>query len=88
MKTILALTAATLTFGAVTVEARQTLCNPNPTYTQPGQWHIAPNGCSYSRTKAPGEGEVWMLISNPHHIGGQNSRSGCARGGRVSMRVV
>ena len=64
MKTILALTAATLTFGAVTVEAQQTFYNPNPTYAQPGQWYIAPNGCSYSRTKAPGEGVVWMLISN------------------------
>ena len=79
MKTILALTAATFTFGPVTAEAQQTLYNPNPTYVLAGQWYIAPNGCSYSRTQAPGEGVVWMLISNSHHIGGQNSQSGCER---------
>ena len=79
MKTILALTAATLTFVAVNAEAQQTLYNPNPTYVQAGQGYIAPNGCSYSPTQAPGESVVWMLISNPHHIGRQNSHGGCAR---------
>lgn len=53
MKTILALTAAYLTFGAVTAESQQTLYNPNPTYVQARQWYIAPNGCSYSHTQAP-----------------------------------
>jgi len=79
VKTILALTAAYLTFGAVTAESQQTLYNPNPTYLQARQWYIAPNGCSYSHTQAPGEGVVSKFISNPHHIGGQHSHNGYAR---------
>jgi len=41
------------------------------------QWMIAPNGCSYSRTQAPGQPVQWMLIHNPHHIGGSRSRPDC-----------
>lgn len=82
MKLIFALTAATFAFGAISVEAEQTLFNPNPTFAQSGQWYVAPNGCSYTRTQAPGEGVVWMLIPNPHHmhdIGGKRASASCPR---------
>ncbi|WP_439140027.1 hypothetical protein [Planktotalea sp.] len=80
MKLILAATAATFTFGAVTAEAQTTprTLNP-PSVVQSGQWYIAPNGCSYSRTQAPGQAVQWMLIANPHHIGGRNATSACPR---------
>lgn len=75
MKTLIAAIALSLTFTAV--GAQETLYNPNPTYAQAGQWYIAPNGCSYSRTQAPGQPVMWMLIQNPHHIGGRNATSAC-----------
>lgn len=34
-----------------------------------GNWYIAPNGCAYSRTQAPGMPAMWYLIQNPHHLG-------------------
>lgn len=77
MKTILAAAALSLSFTAVTAQAQQTLYNPTAVYAQAGQWYNAPNGCSYSRTQAPGQGVVWMLIANPHHIGGRNARASC-----------
>ncbi|MDQ7069489.1 MAG: hypothetical protein Q9M48_01865 [Rhodobacterales bacterium] len=36
-----------------------------------GQWLILSNGCSYSRAQAPGYPMQWILILNPHHIGGK-----------------
>ena len=42
------------------------------------QWMTTADGCSYSRTQAPGQRPVWMLIKNPHHIGGKNAHRGCA----------
>ena len=33
-----------------------------------GQWFTTHDGCSYSRTHAPGYGVTWVLIQNPHHI--------------------
>lgn len=75
MKTILAAAALSMTFTAV--GAQETLYNPNPVYAQAGQWYHAPNGCSYSRTQAPGQPVVWMLILNPHHIGGRNATPNC-----------
>lgn len=76
MKTLIAAVALSLTFSAAS--AQDTLYNPNPTYAQNGQWYIAPNGCSYSRTQAPGQPVQWMLILNPHHIGGKNATRACA----------
>ncbi len=76
MKTLIAALALSLSFTAA--NAQQTLYNPNPQYAQAGQWYTAPNGCSYSRTQAPGQPVMWMLIRNPHHIGGRNATSACA----------
>jgi hypothetical protein len=80
MKLIFALTAATLTFGAVTADAQvapRTFMTP--AVAQTGQWYIAPSGCSYTRTQAPGQSVIWMLIQNPHHIGGRNATAVCPR---------
>ena len=78
MKLILAATLATLTFGAITAEAQTAPRSyMSPSVAQTGQWYIAPNGCSYSRTQAPGQPVVWMLIANPHHIGGRNATAAC-----------
>lgn len=75
MKTIIAAAALSMTFTAAA--AQETLYNPNPVFAQAGQWYQAPNGCSYSRTQAPGQPVVWMLILNPHHIGGRNATRAC-----------
>ena len=42
-----------------------------------GQWFTAPNGCSYSRAKAPGYPASWHLILNPHHIGQPPAKRSC-----------
>ncbi|SIT15033.1 hypothetical protein SAMN05421759_12146 [Roseivivax lentus] len=42
-----------------------------------GQWFTTPDGCSYSRTQAPGYPVRWMLILNPRHIGQPNAHRGC-----------
>ena len=77
MKTFLAAAALSLSF-ALPALAQETLYNPNPMYAQAGQWYTAPNGCSYTRTQAPGQPVQWFLIVNPHHIGGRNATSACA----------
>ena len=77
MKTILV--AATLSLPcALPALAQETLYNPTPGFAQTAQWYAAPNGCSYSRTQAPDQPVMWMLIQNPHHIGGRNATSACA----------
>ncbi|MGI3169400.1 hypothetical protein ACRARG_09630 [Pseudooceanicola sp. C21-150M6] len=43
------------------------------------QWITLTNGCSYSRTQAPGYAPMWILIQNPHHIGQPNVHKGCQR---------
>lgn len=43
-----------------------------------GNWYIAPNGCAYSRTQAPGGHATWFLIQNPHHLGLPPKHEGCA----------
>lgn len=63
--------AAAQTAGAFTPRA------PQGTQMMGGQWMTTANGCSYSRTQAPGQRPVWMLIQNPHHIGQRNAHSGC-----------
>ncbi|QFT46785.1 hypothetical protein FIU97_09390 [Roseivivax sp. THAF40] len=42
-----------------------------------GQWFTTPDGCSYSRTQAPGYPVQWMLVLNPRHIGQANAHSRC-----------
>lgn len=42
------------------------------------QWITTPDGCSYSRTQAPGYPVQWILILNPHHIGKPNAHIKCA----------
>ena len=42
------------------------------------QWITTPDGCSYSRTQAPGYPVQWILILNPHHIGQPDAHIGCA----------
>ena len=42
------------------------------------QWITTPDGCSYSRAKAPGYAEQWILIIYPHHIGKPNAHVNCA----------
>lgn len=37
-----------------------------------------PDGCTYSRTQAPGRAPVWYLVLNPHHVGMPNAHRGCA----------
>jgi len=38
----------------------------------------SPDGCTYSRTQAPGHAPVWYLVQNPHHVGMPNAHRGCA----------
>ncbi|WP_407494455.1 hypothetical protein [Pseudooceanicola sp. MF1-13] len=42
------------------------------------QWITTQDGCSYSRTQAPGYPVQWVLILNPHHIGQPDSHDKCA----------
>ena len=42
------------------------------------QWIVTSDGCSYSRTQAPGYPAQWYLIQNPHHIGQPNAHPRCA----------
>ncbi|MEW2914835.1 hypothetical protein [Leisingera sp. JC11] len=37
----------------------------------------SPDGCTYSRTQAPGYAPVWYLVQNPHHVGMPNAHRGC-----------
>ena len=50
---------------------------PRPPDTHQGQWYTSPQGCSYSRAKAPGYRTTWHLILNPHHIGQPNAKPRC-----------
>lgn len=58
-------------------QAQETLYNPVQPFDVANQWYTAPNGCSYSRTQAPGYSAQWMLILNPHHIGGRRASPEC-----------
>ena len=51
---------------------------PAGTVQTGSQWITTPNGCSYSRTQAPGYPVQWILILNPHHIGQPDAHMGCA----------
>lgn len=37
----------------------------------------SPDGCTYSRTQAPGYAPVWYLVQNPFHIGMPNAHRDC-----------
>ena len=49
-----------------------------PPANHQGQWYTTPDGCSYSRAKAPGYAVQWVLILNPHHIGKPNAGRHCS----------
>lgn len=75
------LLVASAAFGGTQAKAIGTVKAPPPPpgTTQTGQqWITTPNGCSYSRTQAPGYPVQWVLILNPHHIGQPNAHIGCA----------
>ncbi|MFD1344263.1 hypothetical protein [Litorisediminicola beolgyonensis] len=48
-----------------------------PGETFEGQWFTTQDGCTYSRTKAPGYPTRWVLILNPHHVGQKPAHRGC-----------
>ena len=75
------LLVASATFGGTEAKAIGTVKAPAPppgTIHTGQQWITTPNGCSYSRTQAPGYPVQWVLILNPHHIGQPNAHIGCA----------
>lgn len=86
-KLIATLAFATLAaFAAQSASAAQTgaalthFNNGNTATNAPDQWKVLANGCSYSRTQAPGYAPQWILIQNPHHVGGKyvTKSMGCA----------
>lgn len=56
---------------------RETAPVLGPPASYDGQWYTTPEGCSYSRAKAPGYAPTWHLILNPHHIGQPNATARC-----------
>ncbi|EAQ03696.1 hypothetical protein OB2597_10651 [Pseudooceanicola batsensis HTCC2597] len=77
----LAVTAATFALaaaGAQAVGTHQPPRVPTNIYTTGSQWITTPDGCSYSRTQAPGYPVQWVLILNPHHIGQPDAHKRCA----------
>ena len=60
---LLAATALFVASGSSFAEAQM-----RPSADFKGQWFTTHDGCSYSRTHAPGYGVTWVLIQNPHHI--------------------
>lgn len=70
----LALVLATTPAQAFGVSKRS--ATPPPASHQ-GQWYTTPDGCSYSRAKAPGYAVQWVLILNPHHIGQPSAGRHC-----------
>lgn len=73
--------AATLAATGIQAQAAGTY-KPAPvpagTMSTGSQWITTPDGCSYSRTQAPGYPVQWVLILNPHHIGQPNAHMKCA----------
>ena len=67
--------------GGTEARAIGTVKAPQPpagTIATGRQWITTPDGCSYSRTQAPGYPVQWVLILNPHHIGQPNAHIRCA----------
>lgn len=70
-----------LTLGSTQAQANVVTSAPQPpagTVQTGTQWITTPDGCSYSRTQAPGYPVQWVLILNPHHIGRPNAHLKCA----------
>lgn len=63
----LALALVSTPADAFGISKRSAAAGPPASYQ--GQWYTTPDGCSYSRAKAPGYATQWVLILNPHHIG-------------------
>lgn len=64
------------------VAQRQTVKSflPHESVTRSGNashW-TSPDGCTYSRTQAPGYAPVLYLVQNPHHVGMPNAHRDCA----------
>lgn len=77
----IALIASTLGFAGQTATAAGTYKAPpvpGNVMTTGSQWITTADGCSYSRTQAPGYPVQWVLILNPHHIGQPNAHIKCA----------
>lgn len=77
----IALIAAT--FGLSGEDASAAGPSPTPmvpatVQTHGSQWITTQDGCSYSRTQAPGYPVQWILILNPHHIGKPDAHLKCA----------
>lgn len=74
MKSLLAVPALAMALTAATPAdafgvAKRSAPQVGPPASYQGQWYTTPDGCSYSRAKAPGYEVMWVLILNPHHIG-------------------
>ncbi|MEC9312278.1 MAG: hypothetical protein VYA97_10965 [Pseudomonadota bacterium] len=77
----IALIASTLGLAGSDAQAAGTYRTPAvPAAAQQhgSQWITTADGCSYSRTQAPGYPVQWVLILNPHHIGQPNAHAKCA----------
>ncbi|MCV2893740.1 hypothetical protein [Lentibacter sp. XHP0401] len=66
--------AALAVASTTTVTEAQT----RPSAGYQGQWFTSSDGCSYSRTQAPGYPVSWVLIQNPHHINKPEVKDHCA----------
>ena len=74
----IALFASALGLTGHAAKADQTSPTPTIVKHHGTQWITTSEGCSYSRTQAPGYPVQWILILNPHHIGQPNAHLGCA----------
>ncbi|WP_438992383.1 hypothetical protein [Lentibacter sp.] len=76
------MTKATKLIAAVTLAVATTAsfaeAQTRPSTTYQGQWYTTSDGCSYSRTQAPGYAVSWVLIQNPHHINKPNVGAHCS----------
>ncbi|WP_439111141.1 hypothetical protein [Lentibacter sp.] len=75
MTTTKLLAAAALAVATLTSTAD---AQSRPSEGYQSQWFTTADGCSYSRTLAPGYGVTWVLIQNPHHINKPNVSDHCA----------
>ncbi len=78
LKTGLFIMSLTFSTSALAVGTTTTAPIPAGAVQTGSQWITTPDGCSYSRTKAPGRPVQWILILNPHHIGQPNAHLRCA----------
>lgn len=84
--TLTALTAAALaspaaadlsdTWGQATSPKK--VGGPAPSAAYQGQHWISPEGCTYSRAKAPGYAPTWHLVHNGSQYGMTDAKRGCS----------